>query len=570
MQQDIRRIILVSDDPADYAMVAGVVDGDNSLGWAIDWVRSVSLFKRAVNRVTDNHVVLFGAYDNFVNCWNDLEFARVPCPWITLTKPACSNIKIVEGALMLRRDTLSPELLVASCVDANMHYEQSRYVELATLTDDLTGLGDRSLFNTDIELLIHHHKSIDAEFGLVYIDVCDLKQVNTLYSRAMGDSVLKQFAGRIKQVAGSAHSYRLGSDEFVLLIEQLDHPSSMTPLISDLETSLQQPITFEDETITVGVSIGVASYPIAGDNARDLIRNADLATYEARQQGSLSRFFDYRYGRDTDEVDLISELKLAIRTGDLLLHYQPRICPVTGRVHSIEGLGRWRHWREGWVNPSKYIPLAEQTGLVVEFGYWVLEQACKDLATLKALKIDLVIAVNMGYQQLMQARVADDLTQLAALYDVDLSRLEIELTETVEMEQLDELADAMQRVAALGVSFSLDDFGTGYSAFTHLQRLPICSIKIDCEFTRNLVDSVQDQMIVKAIVDLAHRLNFKSIVEGIENDEQLSVIETLGCDLVQGYFYSQPQPLTQLLAFISRSNTMLLPRAETLVSALSD
>ncbi len=566
MQHEIRRIVLVSDEQADYHLVSSVVDAHPSLNWSIDWVRSVSQFHRAVRRASGHQVVLFSATPVFVDAWNQLNLKRVPCPWITLTYSSSDNLKLVEGALMVSRNSLKANLLVATCKDAATHFAQSHYMELATMTDELTGLGDRSLFDTDIELLIHHHKSIDAEFGLVYIDICDLKQVNTVYSRDAGDFVLVELAQRIKQVAGGAHCYRLGSDEFVLLIEQLDHPSSMTPLIGDLETALQEPMQYGDETIAVGISIGIASYPIAGETARDLIRNADLATYEARQQGSLSRFFDVRYGRDSDEIDLISELKLAIRTGDFQLHYQPRICPKTGTVHSVEGLGRWYHWRDGWVNPSKYIPLAEQSGLVVDFGHWVLEQACKDLATLKALQIDLTLAVNMGYQQLMQHRVAEDLKQLAELYDVDLSNLEIELTETVEMNRLDTLADAMTEIAELGVSFSLDDFGTGYSAFTHLQRLPIDIIKIDREFTSKLLDSGHDRAIVKVMVDLAKRLDLKSVIEGVESERQLAIIKDLHCDLIQGYYYAHPQPLTKLLAFIARSQSIHLPRTAILAS----
>jgi len=556
VRQAITRILLVSQEKRDYLRLSQLLLGHQDADYVIDWVTTEEQLSRFLSRSHDRLVVLYVATGEFLAFWNSWSARRVPCPWVIIHNELERSPAIREGALTLAEKMLEEDILLAAIEDAVEHFMQYEYMQLEEHKDPLTGLGGRSIFHTDIDLLIHHHKSLAAEFGLVYIDIVELKSINDRYGRHAGDEVLKTLAKRCVECAPDAHVYRYTSDEILLLIEHIENVSALSPVIERIECAVNLPVSYQQATIPVQAVLGVASYPAAGTNSRDLIRNADMAAYEAAQQGASSLFFDYRYGQSSKEVDLISELRLAIRSGDMQLNYQPRVNPNTGEVHSLEALGRWNHWREGQVNPSEYIALAERTGLVVEYGRWALEQVCRDVSMLRKLGYDTVIAVNIGYEQLLDGRLNSDFETLLSVYDIPASAIEIELTETVRVDRLDLLAKSMNELKEIGVSFALDDFGTGFSAFTHLQQLPIDMIKIDKAFITDIEHSETDRAIVTTINNMAKRLGIETVAEGVETENQLSLLRQMDCQLVQGYLFSRPKRIDKLIAGINASSQM--------------
>jgi len=556
VRQAITRILLVSSDKHDYSRLSQLLSGQQNVDYVIDWVRTELQLNRFLARSHDRLVVLYVAKGEFLSFWNSWGAKRVPCPWVIIHNQIDVSPNIREGALALAEKMLEPETLCAAIEDASDHYMQYEYLQFEDHNDPLTGLGGRSIFHTDIDLLIHHHKSIGAEFGLVYIDIVELKSINEKYGRQAGDEVLKVLAKRCVECAPDAHVYRYASDEILILIEHIDNASALSPVIERIECAVNLPVTYQQSTIDVQAVLGVASYPAAGTNSRDLIRNADMAAYEAMQQGASSLFFDYRYGQSSKEVDLISELRLAIRSGDMQLNYQPRVDPATGEVHSLEALGRWNHWRDGWVNPSEYIALAERTGLVVEYGRWALEQVCRDVSMLRKLGYETVVAVNIGYEQLLDGRLNSDFEALLSIYEIPASAIEIELTETVRVERLDLLAKSMEELKDIGISFALDDFGTGFSAFTHLQQLPIDIIKIDKAFINDIEHSETDRAIVTTLHNMAQRLGIIAVAEGVETEHQLHILRQIGCSLVQGYLFSKAMRIDKLIGFVNSSPKM--------------
>src|SRR5690606_2370119 len=347
---------------------------------------------------------------------------------------------------------------------------------------------------------------------------------------------------------------RIGSDEFTIVLENVRSLQDVVAVAEKITPALSQPYQIADASLLLGASIGIAVYPDAGLTAEALVRNAELARQQAKSnRGVHFHFYTEQMNRNArNQIHLEAELRRALRRNEFELFYQPRVELESGNLIGVESLIRWRHPQRGLLAPNDFIPLAEETGLIVPIGYWTIQQACHDLRELQRnSERPLDIAINLSLKQLQDEKFAEIAARLLRESKVDLHHVEFELTETAILTNAEQTYQSMLALSQLGVSFSLDDFGTGYSSFAHIQRLPISALKIDRSFVRNLPQNIDDAIIVKAIINLAHSLQLRVIAEGSETLEQVQFLWENRCDQVQGFYFAPAVTIEHLTTLLT-------------------
>ena len=431
------------------------------------------------------------------------------------------------------------------------HYER-RLHHLAH-HDPLTGLANRTLLQDELKHAIDYAVNNGTMGALAFLDLDNFKYINDNFGHEGGDVVLREIAARLRaNVREEDTVARVGGDEFVLVIKEQPSAQHVADLVERVRLSVGAPIALSGKEIIPGTSIGVSLFPLDGDNVDRVMRAADAAMYHAKSLGKNNCQF---YSSELNQVVhrhllLEASLSRAIRNDELTLDYQPKVDLRSGKVIGAEALVRWRHPEQGLISPEEFIPVAEDTGLIVPLGEWVLAQACGALKTLSALGIrDFVISINLSARQLRQRQFARHLAQVLARHGVDPHMLELEVTESQLMDRPLEATEALAELKALGVRISIDDFGTGYSSLSHLQKFPVDVIKIDRSF---LGGGMHDgpAVITRAIIALGHSLKMKVIAEGVETLEQLAFLREHDCDQIQGYYFSPALSQDKLQAMV--------------------
>jgi len=421
--------------------------------------------------------------------------------------------------------------------------------------DTLTDLPNRSAFNVRFAAMLERAAGQDEPFALLCIDLDRFKEVNDVLGHAAGDAALREVAKRLQIAAEGAFLARLGSDEFIMMVAGGIQPATAAVLADRVQASVAEELEIAGRQLRVGLSIGVAIYPTDGTDATALLANADAALDRAKQESRGSvRFFEADMDlRLRERRALQHDLRSSIDRGELTLHYQPQ-ARIDGGIIGFEALMRWQHPTRGRVSPGMFIPLAEESGLIVEMGEWVLREACREAASWPQ---PLQIAVNLSP---VQFRVGD----LAALVHAVLietglapSRLELEITEGALIDDFSRAVSILRRLKGLGVRIAMDDFGTGYSSLSYLQSFPFDKIKIDQTFISNLERNPQSAAIVRAVIGLARGLDLPVIAEGVETKDQLAFLAHEACDQVQGYFIGRPEPIENYAEMVGRP----MPRA---------
>jgi diguanylate cyclase (GGDEF)-like protein/PAS domain S-box-containing protein len=422
--------------------------------------------------------------------------------------------------------------------------------------DVLTGLPNRALFYDRLKQAVGRARREQTMVGLMFLDLDRFKQINDTLGHAAGDRVLQVVADRLKGFLREVDTIaRLGGDEFTVVIEGVSQPEQLTGVAEKIRNALTAPVQLDGRDMSVSASIGITLYPRDGEDIEQLIKNADIAMYHAKHRGGRQQFQFYDQGMSAlaaDYLELETKLRLAIERQEFVLHYQPVVDMASGTIIGMEALVRWQS-PEGLVPPANFIPLAEESGLILDIGGWVLQGACNQARKWQREGLtSLRLAVNLSPLQLRQenlpAAVAEILREsgLAAHY------LELEITENTVMERSRDTMTALTRLEQLGVRLSIDDFGTGYSSLAYLKQFPVHSLKIDRSFVRDITTDSNDAAIVSAMIAMAKSLGLSVIAEGVETRQQLQFLRTAGCNAYQGYYFSVPLPANAFSELVKR------------------
>ena len=420
--------------------------------------------------------------------------------------------------------------------------------------DSLTNLPNRDWFTERLTDAVERVKrNPNYQFAVLYLDLDNFKKVNDCLGHLVGDRLLVAVAQRLSKVFRSFDTVaRLGGDEFGVILESLQNAKQSYKVAQRIIKSLSTPFIIEGNTISTGCSIGIVANT-AGYEIDDLIRNADIAMYRAKAKGGGYEVFDTQMHQQVvGAFQLENELQTAIAQNQLVVHYQPIVALPNLKIAGFEALVRWNHPHKGLVPPAKFIPIAEETGLIIQIDLWVLQQVCQQLAIWQETErysSDLTISVNFSSKHFIRPDLVDKIAAILAQTKIEPSQIKLEITETTLIDNKVSAADILAKLKVLGVSLSLDDFGTGYSSLSYLQQFPLDVLKIDRCFVRQLDRNSKNATITKALIKIAHQLQLKVIAEGVETEEELAFLSQNSCDNIQGYFFSPPLCITDLENF---------------------
>jgi diguanylate cyclase (GGDEF)-like protein len=420
--------------------------------------------------------------------------------------------------------------------------------------DALTGLPNRLLLADRLEQAIAHAERHGTRCALLLVDLDQFKAVNDSLGHALGDELLTEVARRLRTTVRRSDTLaRFGGDEFVLVLNDVAAVEEIEGIIQAVCRCLTRPIELADLEVHVSLSVGVSIYPTDGTDRETLLKHADVAMYQAKRAGR-NGFQFYRPAMNAftrERLVLENDLRRAVRASEFQLLYQPQASTEDGGIESVEALIRWNHPRLGLLPPAAFIPLAEESGLIIPIGEWVLREACRQASSWRRSGLPLRVAVNLSVQQLHERELAETVNAALAAAGLDPRYLELELTESVVMQEAESSGRILRRLSDRGVSITIDDFGTGYSSLSYLRRLPLTRLKIDRSFVREILTAREAAEIVRAIVSLAASLDLRVIAEGVETCEQLESLARLGCEHFQGSYCSVPLAAAQLPARIA-------------------
>jgi diguanylate cyclase (GGDEF)-like protein len=449
--------------------------------------------------------------------------------------------------------------------------EAEKQIRYLAYYDVLTTLPNRELFKELLKKALAYAQRNDLVMAVLFVDLDNFKRINDTLGHEMGDRLLQAVAGRlVKMIRNSDYvarmeenemtevASRFGGDEFILLLNRLVHINDASKVASRILEDISSPFELDGHEVFITASIGISMYPSDGENVDDLVKNADLAMYHAKARGrnNYQHYSESMNAVVLEHLTLANKLHKALENEEFLLHYQPKHSMPDGRINGLEALLRWRADDNELVPPSRFVPILEETGLIIPLGEWILRTACLQNKTWQQRGLGpIAVSVNISSRQFDKKNLIEVVTQ--ALRDANLSPqyLELEITESTIMQDPEEAITTLHRLKNMGVRISVDDFGAGYSSLNYLKRVPLDALKIDRSFVMNLATSSSDEAIIKAIIALAHSLKLKVIAEGVETEEQLSLLRELGCDEIQGFLFSRPLPVEEVHGLFLKKTT---------------
>jgi diguanylate cyclase (GGDEF)-like protein len=424
------------------------------------------------------------------------------------------------------------------------------------VTDPLTGLPNRVSFQEDLTRELQMARTNGKMVAVLFLDLDRFKYINDTLGHKVGDQLLLAVASRMKSCLTPLEKlYRLGGDEFIILKACHCERSESVDLAKRILGQIEQPFEVEGHDLFISTSIGISFYPEDGDDMDTLYKNADMAMYRAKDSGrnTYQTFDSMMNERAVERLSLEKDLRKAIEREEFVVYYQPQIEVRTGRLIGMEALVRWMSPERGMVSPGQFIPLAEDTKLIVPIGEWVLRTACRQTKAWQEAGYDpLRVSVNLSAEQFQQPKLIEMIAGVLEETGLDPRSLELEVTESMTMHNIDRAIATMHELEALGIRISIDDFGTGHSSLNYLKKLPIHTLKIDQSFVRDIPDNPDDAAIATAIIAMAHSLNLNVVAEGVETEEQLQFLRERCCDEMQGYLISRPLPPEEFAKFLER------------------
>ncbi|HEX8104628.1 MAG TPA: EAL domain-containing protein [Solirubrobacteraceae bacterium] len=435
--------------------------------------------------------------------------------------------------------------------------------EQQALHDNLTGLPNRLLFADRVEQAIHLSSRESTQAAVMLIDLDHFKEINDTLGHHAGDVLLQTIAGRLEAAVRDADTVaRLGGDEFAVALPCVRAPGAVERVAQTVLAAVAQPVLLDDMRLEVEASVGIAVFPHDGASTEELLRHADVAMYRAKAAGTGHEHYAAEIDERTpDRLKLTGELREALESGELQLAYQPKVSLADGTVSSVEALLRWRHPVRGEITPDRFIPIAEQSGLITALTTHTIRSGASQARAWLDAGLDLSVAVNLSARCLIDRGLVDDVADALGAASLPPDRLTLEITESMIMADPDRAREVLERLRAMGVGLSLDDFGTGYSSLAYLKRLPLDELKIDRSFVSGMDADPADAAIVGSTVGLAHSLGLRVVAEGVEGERVWDQLVALGCDAAQGFFLSRALPPAELARWLAERDELQTPRA---------
>ncbi|MBL4930979.1 GGDEF domain-containing phosphodiesterase [Clostridium paridis] len=416
--------------------------------------------------------------------------------------------------------------------------------------DSLTGLANRSYINELLNLELETSKKNNSETAVVFIDLDNFKIINDTLGHDIGDLVLKEVSSKIqKHLGNEAHIGRLGGDEFLIILPEIKSPNDSLNKINKLLDDLNGSLPIDNKELFITASAGISICPLHSTDAKTLLKNADIAMYNAKNKGKNQCLIfneEMSIERST-KLEIIEDLKNAIDNNEFKLFYQPKVDIMTNKMIGVEALIRWFHPKKGIIPPSKFIPIAEETGLILPIGEWVLLEGCRQNKIWQQSNYSPIeMSINLSTHQFEHPSIINTIKDILNKTQLDPKWLELEITESIAVKSFEYASRKLSKLKEIGVSVAMDDFGTGYSSFSYLKHLPIDTLKIDKTFLDDIANDTNEELITASMINLGKRLNLTVVAEGVENNEQLSFLKTNKCNIAQGYLFSKPIPSSEI------------------------
>jgi len=455
------------------------------------------------------------------------------------------------------------QLFVGVIRDISIRKQQQQQLKYIENHDILTGLPNRNLLKDRLKQSIRHSRRESWLMAVLFIDLDGFKRINDTLGHDVGDTLINMAASRLKLCVRKGDTVaRLGGDKFILILENVSHVDVIATIANKIITSMNESFTLDNRDVFVTASIGITVYPDDANTIDDLLSYAEVSMYRAKTLGR--NRFQY-YATDINEfalerLELESKLHRALENEEFILYYQPQVDLTTGKISGVEALLRWQNPEQGLIAPYKFLPLLEETGLILPVGEQILEMACAQ--TRKWVEqgfTDIRTSINLSARQFEDPDLVDKIVKILLSQNVLSSNIELEVTESAIMADANTSREKLNALDALGISIAIDDFGTGYSSLAYLKQFPVDTLKIDRSFVMELEKHTDDQAIATAIISLARALNLQVVAEGVENREQLSILIGLNCDIMQGYYFSKPLPAEEITILLKNDRQLELP-----------
>jgi len=445
--------------------------------------------------------------------------------------------------------------VTAISMDVTNEVENKKTIEQLAYFDPLTGLANRTLLKDRITKALQNAKREEEKLALIFLDLDHFKLINDTLGHSVGDDLLVYISHLLKKILRESDTLsRLGGDEFVILLQNIEHQSDAELVAKKILKKLQNKHDIGTHQLYITSSIGLSLFPEHGDNYDELIRNADTAMYEAKNQGrnryktysnDMGSFIDKQLSLEQDLVDAVKS------NGQIEVFYQAKIDTYTKQILGAEALVRWRHPTRGLIFPDDFIYMAESTGLMVELGNIITESAIASIKEFNDLGYHgLRVAINLSARQFQDTSLIPFITAMLDKYNIDSSQVEFEITESISMKNMTNTLKILSELKEIGVTIAIDDFGTGHSSLAYLKKFPIDTLKIDKSFVMGITDNEEDKVIAQTIVSMAHSLNMKTVAEGVETKEHVEMLQNMDCNILQGYFYSKPITKDAFIEFL--------------------
>ena len=456
-------------------------------------------------------------------------------------------------------EKLQQELAERQSVEKELIIHKEHLIHLAHY-DTLTSLPNRVFFNEMLNKAINHANRHMKTLAILFVDLDRFKNINDALGHQIGDLVLKEVANRFTAVlrAGDVLA-RLGGDEFIILLNDMGHQKFASPVAEKILQVCAKPIRINAHEFFITASIGICVYPHDGLSLEDLLKNADLSMYKAKHSGGgVFQYYTAEMNNEAHEnIKFETSLREAIKNNEFVMFYQPKLNLQDGLLVGVEALIRWDNPELGMMNPEKFLPLAEETGLILQMGEWAIREACRVNKSWQNQGYQPVtISVNISPKQFKHQDIAQLISAALTETGLEAKYLEIEITESAIMENIETSMYKLKEIQSLGVMVSIDDFGTGYTSINYLKQLPVSNLKIDQSFIRGIFNNNNDLVITNAVIMLAHSLGLKVVAEGVETADQLQFLADGGCDLVQGYYLSRPLPEQKIVLQLVKSSVV--------------